>query len=177
MSNSAQEDQSSSLEGFKIISVIISGAISLLLVISYYTKYPDGNLIPITEILSTKQSTQPRMDSQQGSPYAGAKTSDAFPTQTNLIGERHAVTRMRLLTPNDIQGWNYEKLRYAINEMYARRGADIRDKEIKQVFSAFSWYRPVRNKSYDSVEAEFTYIEKSNLDLLGTYRNACKKMK
>jgi hypothetical protein len=81
-------------------------------------------------------------------------------------------TRTRLLTPDDIQGWSLANVRYAINEMYARRGADFRDKEIKNWFSQFSWYNPEPGRSYDDVETEFTEIETQNVKLLGDYRNS-----
>lgn len=89
-------------------------------------------------------------------------------------GERYPQTRLRQLQQEELKKWNAEERRYAINEMYARRGADFANKDIKATFSKFSWYQPQRGKGYDAAEAEFSAIEKYNVDLLGNYRNAVK---
>lgn len=94
--------------------------------------------------------------------------SEPFP------GEHYPQTRLRQLQQEELKKLSAEELRYAINEMYARRGADIANKEIKTTFSKFPWYQPQRGKSYDAVEAEFSAIEKYNVDLLGNYRSALK---
>jgi hypothetical protein len=101
----------------------------------------------------------------------GSPTAPYVPT---LPGERFSETRTRFLTGGDIQNWDDEKLRYAINEMYARRGADFRDKAVKKWFRRFSWYHPIPGATYDDTERTFTDIEKRNEDLLGAYRNAKK---
>lgn len=88
-----------------------------------------------------------------------------------MLGERFPETRNRLLRTDDIQSWSNAELRYAINEIYARHGADFIDQDIKKQFAKFSWYRPQRGKSYDAAEAEFIDTEKRNVDLLGTWRN------
>ena len=97
-----------------------------------------------------------------------------LPDAISLPGERYPETRTKFLTVGDIQNWNDDKLRYAINEMYARRGADFRDKDIKKWFQRFAWYHPSPGASYEDVERDFTDIEKRNQDLLGAYRNTRK---
>ena len=94
--------------------------------------------------------------------------SEPFP------GEHYPQTRLRQLQQEELKKWSAEELRYAINEMYARRGADFANKEIKTTFSKFPWYQPQRGKSYDAAEAEFSAIEKYNVDLLGNYRSSLK---
>ncbi len=113
-------------------------------------------------------SSQPQ--EQAGKPNEEQNT----PTGVSMPGERHPETRMRLLVVQDIQRWNNEDLRYAINEMYARHGADFKDKEIKKWFSTFNWYHPRAGMSYDAAEAEFSDIEKQNVKLLGDYRGSIK---
>jgi hypothetical protein len=88
-----------------------------------------------------------------------------------MLGERFPETRTRLLRTDEIRDWSEGKLRYAINEIYARHGADFTDRDIKRQFARFPWYQPRRGKSYDATETEFTDIEKQNLDLLGTLRD------
>src|SRR5215472_10500328 len=53
-------------------------------------------------------------------------------------GEKYPVTRIRLLNTEDVAAWDAEKLRYVINEIYARGGYDFRIPEIKQIFLQFS---------------------------------------
>jgi len=85
-------------------------------------------------------------------------------------------TRSRLLNAEDVEGWPPAKFRYAINEMYARHGADFTKDEIKQMFSKFDWYHPTPGKSYDAAEAEFSEIEKQNLKMLGALRDDVTRM-
>lgn len=87
-----------------------------------------------------------------------------------LVGERYPQTRVRALTPEEIQGWSEAKARYAINEIYARRGATFRDKDLAKWFAAFGWYHPRAGVSYDDIEAGFSEAERQNVKLLGDYR-------
>jgi len=91
-------------------------------------------------------------------------------------GERFPETRSRILSNSDVAKWSDDKLRYAINEMYARHSAEFRDKDIKRHFSGFSWYHPGTGKSYDDAETEFSDIEKRNVDFLGSYRSSRKEI-
>jgi hypothetical protein len=64
-------------------------------------------------------------------------------------------------------------LRYAINEMFARRGGTFGKQEIRQMFEKFSWYRPRTGVDFDHIEqVDFTDIEKANVKLLGAARDA-----
>ena len=49
-------------------------------------------------------------------------------------GEMFPETRTRRLTAADVAGWDEDKLRYAINEIYARGGYDFATPEIKDIF-------------------------------------------
>jgi TonB family protein len=79
---------------------------------------------------------------------------------------------LNLLSDQNISGLTAAQLRYAINEMYARHGADFRDPEIKGWFAQFEWYRPRPGLSYDDTEKLFSYVETENVKRLGTYRDA-----
>jgi hypothetical protein len=120
----------------------------------------------------TNAGTVPPQHSAFGEANAGTTSAAGGDTISPLQGERYPETRSRLLTPEEIQNLNAEKLRYAINEMYARHGADFKDPNIKQWFLQFPWYRPVTDLSYDDAEQSFSDIEKQNVLLLGTYRNS-----
>lgn len=96
------------------------------------------------------------------------------PVAVNLPGEQYPQTRLRPLRPEDLQNLTAADLRYAINEIYARHGADFQDRDLRRVFARFSWYRPRTGSSFEQTEAFFTPLEADNLKLLGAVRDARK---
>lgn len=101
------------------------------------------------------------------SPWS-AGAIDQFP------GEKHPETRLRVLTPDELHSWSLEKLRYAINEIYARHGAAFPNQVIQRMFSNFSWYRPQENKNGEEIEAMFSDIERQNVLIMGSVRDSKK---
>jgi len=99
---------------------------------------------------------------------------ELFACPAGFPGERYPGTRLNLLSDQEVSGLSPVQLRYAINEMSARHGADFRDPEIKRWFAQFAWYRPKLGLSYDDTERLFSYVETENVKLLGTYRDARK---
>jgi YARHG domain len=85
-------------------------------------------------------------------------------------GETFPETRVRRLTTQDVASWPAEKVRYAINELYARGGYDFRTPEVKQIFMRLSWYRErlVNGRTQDEAYAHLSALERSNLELLQT---------
>ena len=91
--------------------------------------------------------------------------------QGNYPGERFPETRMVPLSVQDLQKLSADDLRYAINEMFARYGADFPKEEIKRQFSKFSWYRPRTGVDFDEIESRFfSDLERENLKRLGEAR-------
>jgi YARHG domain len=114
-----------------------------------------------------------------GEQSAGLQTSaasgDSSLLQGTFTGERFPVTRLRLLEENELSNWNSTNVRYAINEMYARRGYDFGDsQEVKRQFSKFSWYQPRAHLSMTEIESEFSDVERQNVKLLGKFRDVGK---
>jgi hypothetical protein len=137
-------------------------------------KSPKSNAIR-DESTPPEPSNNPQTGSDAGSTQPqeqAVKPNEERNTSTgvSMPGERHPETRTRLLGMQDIQGWNDGELRYAINEMYARHGADFKDKEIKKGFVKFNWYQPRSGRSYDDAESDFSDTEKQNVKLLGDCR-------
>ena len=87
-------------------------------------------------------------------------------------GEMFPESRTRRLTSKDINGWDADKLRYAINELYARGGYDFRTPEIKQLFMRLSWYRErlVNGRTQDEAYAHLSPLERANLEFLQEVR-------
>jgi hypothetical protein len=91
---------------------------------------------------------------------------DAYP------GERFPVTRLDELTVPDVNESSLSEITYAINEMFARHGAEFKDKKVTKQFEQFSWYKPRLGLSFDEIETEFSDLEKQNLKVLGRCRDA-----
>jgi serine/threonine protein kinase len=105
-------------------------------------------------------------------------SSDSAPTDSTppLQGERYPETRRSRLSSSDLKGWSYAKLQYAINEMFARHGADFPNKAaIKRQFEQFDWYHPRPSLDFDQVEQGFSDVEKANLKALSAMRQSKSK--
>jgi uncharacterized caspase-like protein len=69
----------------------------------------------------------------------------------------------RLLTRDEISPLDKQQLRFARNEIYARRGRKFVIAEVREYFERFDWYDPRFG------EVELTYIEQKNVDLIRTF--------
>jgi|GEM_PF-4787451 len=87
-----------------------------------------------------------------------------------MRGERFPETRLRPLTAAEVRSLSDAKLRYAINEIYARRGAWFGKEEIRAHFRQFDWYRPVEGTDLDDFDQYFSPVEKYNMELLAAER-------
>jgi hypothetical protein len=94
------------------------------------------------------------------------------PTQGTYPGEKYPQTRDRVLAETEVASLDYAELRYAINEMYARHGAQfLKEPEVRKQFEAFSWYYPIPGITLAQIDAEFSRIESQNRDLLARLRD------
>jgi hypothetical protein len=66
----------------------------------------------------------------------------------------------RLLQPSEVSPLGPSTLRYARNEIYARKGRRFTDPDLRDYFGRFAWYRPL----YD--EVTLNPIERQNVALL-----------
>ena len=87
-------------------------------------------------------------------------------------GEKFPATRLDELTVPDVNESSLSDITYAINEMFARHGAEFKDKKVAKEFSEFSWYKPRPGFTFDDAEKEFSDLEKQNLKVLGRCRDA-----
>ncbi len=93
---------------------------------------------------------------------------------TVFVGERFPQTRTRALATADIQAWSDGQLQYAINEMFARHGAEFGNRAVVKWFAQFPWYKPQPGLSFDDIERAMSELERQNLRFLGEYRTARK---
>ncbi|WP_413993453.1 caspase family protein [Labrys okinawensis] len=66
----------------------------------------------------------------------------------------------RRLNWNDVASLNSQQLRFARNEIYARRGRYMKDEQLRAYFSQFSWYRPW------TWDVQLSAVEKANVALI-----------
>ena len=113
-------------------------------------------------------------DAQTGTVAAGDETgaSPSADESTDMEGEKFPATREQPITIEDANELELSDIRYAINEMLARHGANFHDAKIKKTFSEFSWYQPRTDVSLEAVEAEFSDVEKHNIAVLKRCRDA-----
>jgi hypothetical protein len=101
------------------------------------------------------------------------QNSEAANTEDNQFpGERFPATRLDELTVPDVSESSLSEITYAIDEMFARHGAEFKDKKVTKQFEQFSWYKPRPGVSLDEIETEFSDLEKQNLKVLDRCRDA-----
>ena len=90
--------------------------------------------------MSSNESNAPRSlspGSQQDTATARASSSKSY-VNDELKGEKFSQTRTRVISDEEAGGMSFAKLRYAINEIYARHGADFASKpELRSQFDQF----------------------------------------
>lgn len=76
----------------------------------------------------------------------------------------------RYLTIDDLAGLDADTLRYARNEIYARRGRRFNDQELQSYFDSKSWYQGIIAPE-DFQESMLSDIERKNAELILDYEN------
>jgi tetratricopeptide (TPR) repeat protein len=112
----------------------------------------------------------------------GWVTRKATPEEAKVLGRPQPQSngdpdlRVVLLQPGDIQDWPKEKLRSAINWLYAHHGLVFVDKQIDAAFRKTDWYKPNPRLTAEMIEEQqFTETEKANIKLLGEARERAEK--
>ena len=97
------------------------------------------------------------------------QSADTTPN-TNSGGKRNdeifPQTRTLPMDSNEISLMNKAKLRYAINEMFARYGLVFKNQSIQRQFEKSSWYHPNPDIKQEEILRSFTPIEAANLKAL-----------
>src|SRR5438477_1108045 len=115
-----------------------------------------------------EQETAAADSSAKNEQDANMDTADG----TELPGEKFPATRLDELTVPDVNESSLSEVIYAINEMYARHGAEFKDKNVADQFSEFSWYKRRPGVTLADAEGEFSDLEKQNLKVLQRCRDA-----
>jgi len=135
-----------------------------------------------TTIVSAPQSVSQAPAAPATTPLARTPSETTMPPistsfgtseSSAMAGERYPETRTRLLMWEEVVSWNDEKLRYAINEMYARGGYDFVKPEVRSQFQTLPWYRQhvVTGRTQDEAARQLSALEYRNLELLQKARD------
>ncbi len=110
--------------------------------------------VEVTKVEFADQSSQSPAPKSSTVEPTGVKTdevdtpdSSSGSSESSFEGERYSQTRTSYLSDSDVADWNFDEVRYAINEMYARHGYSFKSKTIRKQFSTFPWYRPISGRS------------------------------
>jgi hypothetical protein len=124
-----------------------------------------------TEMADNSANEQVREQSNEvGENVQNSETANA--EDNEFPGEKFPATRLDELTVSDVNESSLTEIKYAINEMFARHGAEFEDKKVTKQFEQFPWYNPRPGLSFDEIENEFSDLEKQNLKVLGRCRDA-----
>lgn len=120
------------------------------------------------ELPQTEQPSTP-IDASHDPNTEKDQTTDTDSTEPEYI----LPSDTKNLTTEDLQGFDKSKLRYAINEMYARKGWHFDfGGDYYEYFSKKSWYKPDSSlNSPSDASAKFSEIENVNLATIIKYRD------
>jgi len=105
-----------------------------------------------------------------------AATAPSSTDVEEFPGERYPQTRLDRIFPENFREYSVEVIQYAINEMFARRGAWFNKEEVRRQFERFPWYRPKQGYDLNQIEnLFFSDLERDNLKTLVQARDAAKR--
>lgn len=138
-------------------------------------------LLSSKDAQSSTEEPNPELESPEESPALtnespsdNSNTSSEEATSNNPTEQDYILpSDTKSLTEEDLQGMDRSELRYAINEMYARKGWHFNfGGDLYDYFSQKSWYKPDESlKSPSDASAKFSEIENVNLATILKYRN------
>lgn len=128
--------------------------------------------------LSESDTDEPPMSIEDSGDGTSVTDSGDYPSSPDSAypGEHFPETRQRKLTAGEVEVWEFKKVRYAINELFARKGAEFKTDFIRKQFESMSWYQPIPGRNPQSMLGLLSSIEKHNLKLLGTRRKELEKL-
>lgn len=130
---------------------------------------------PPPQVAEGPADAAPNESTEAPSDATAARDTEAAPPaeqSQDLEGEKFPATREEPITIADANELELSDIRYAINEMLARHGANFKDAKTRKTFAKFPWYQPRPDVSTEDIENEFTDVEKHNIGVLRRCRDA-----
>jgi hypothetical protein len=131
-------------------SLVVLGLLILIIALKYLMS-SDVNTSKVS--IETPKETQPSFQNK----------STENPPSSDIGKYRQASDRV--LTAVDIAGYSSSELKIMRNEIYARYGYIFKSKEMRNYFTAQSWYTP----RYSDVSSFLSETEKKNIELIKRY--------
>jgi hypothetical protein len=107
-------------------------------------------------------------------------TSEENETVKSTLAERNepddifAFLQNRVVVAREISSWEFDKIRFAINYLYALKGYPFKgpkELDLRRDFEQFAWYKPIDEVSMDVADKKMSSIESQNIRLLAVERN------
>lgn len=156
--------------GVIVFVLIVAGLVTWLLLGGYFhSDSDDDDTAATTE--TQEMTTEDSYSSDDDYDSTTEATTTTEPREES-VGSGHEddiipYSSDRLLTEEDLYGLTSTQIQYAIDEIYARHGAEFKDKDVVRYFSSKSWYYP--SKSQTEAHSEFSTIESKNVDFMKEY--------
>jgi hypothetical protein len=96
----------------------------------------------------------------------GSSTKNAVEKGNSATNSRYIIASERKLADEDLSNYSWEELRIMRNEIFARYGYSFKSEQLSNYFGQYEWYKNMKKKSLDEVQALFTEIEKYNVDVI-----------
>lgn len=106
-----------------------------------------------------KQQAEEKEEEESSSSSSGKSSEYIFPDSNS-----------EYLSTSDLKGLSQTKVRRALNEIYARRGAKFDTSANKKYFESKSWYKGTCSKA--DAQKKFNKYEKTNVDLIVEYEKS-----
>ena len=79
------------------------------------------------------------------------------------------------LTADQIKSWDFEKVRLAINVIYALHGTEFPKQDIQAWANQKPWYRRIPGRTPEIAEQSFSADDRTNIEILAARRAALKE--
>ncbi|MBA5762478.1 YARHG domain-containing protein [Vibrio sp. 404] len=116
------------------------------------------------EVYSHGKLSLPQHRSNQESTIQSTTVAETSATLSHRSESEYlmALSSLRLLTQEELQGYNSQELRLMRNEIFARHGYRFKSQDLTRFFSEKSWYKPTTTEvTLSSIEAENVKLIKS----------------
>ncbi|MGB0747666.1 MAG: caspase family protein [Magnetospiraceae bacterium] len=126
---------------------------------AFLQQFPHGSYAPFAEAARAKHAAPTQMAAR---PVPAAPQSPPAPAVPALAtaGFIFPYSDRQYLTEAEVRALPRDRLRYARNEIFARKGRFFKTESLKSYFSQFGWYRP------HTWDVPLTEVEKANVNLI-----------
>lgn len=134
--------------------------------------YKDGNYIGVRKEAENLERPQPENSREVDS--RNPAIAPPAPEEQRRQPAAQGAEGSRRLTVDEISSWNFSRVRYEINVIYARYGTIFPNQEIQSWADRQPWYRRVPGRSQEETDRYLNDIDRFNIEILAARRNALR---